>query len=398
MEKTKQSRIKFLILFICVALIGLASILTGFLLDKHNRDTYVPHVVSVEYVEGKYEATETFTYAKKYYVLKEGEYVEASPEEMHLYVIVDATHVDDPIYGLTPDQTFKAKKYFTYDEVNDKYELARPVNYELYSEKQHFSKYSPAFYIYLLEIIGAAIFLLSFGYLYTYLQDKFNLKKMTIKQMSVIAIFSALSVVLYYFAKFNLPIFPSWLDIQFSDVPALLTSFMYGPVSGVLVVVVRFFCKLPGTSTVGVGELADLLIGVTLCIVSGCIYKKHRSLKGALCAMAIGMASATVVAVISNWLILIPAYKEIAGFPQVALTSTMDKLLGGKGIVTDSNFMLYYLGVGVLPFNLFRYTLVFIITLVLYKRLKMLIVHFVGDFSKNEEVSTDVDTTEELTE
>ena len=243
-------------------------------------------------------------------------------------------------------------------------------------------KYSPAWYIYLSEIGGAILFLLSFGLLYYYLQNKYNFKKMTIKQMSVIGIFGALSVILYYFGKFNLPIFPSWLDVQFSDVPALLVSFMYGPVSGVLVIVVRFFCKLPGTSTVGVGEFADVLIGATLCLVAGLIYKKHRSLKGALCAMGIGMLSATAMATIANWLILIPAYKGIAGFPQKALTMIMDSVMGGQGIVTDSNFMFYYLFVGVIPFNLFRYSLVFIITLVLYKRLKMLIVHFVGDFDR----------------
>ncbi|MBQ9900065.1 MAG: ECF transporter S component [Acholeplasmatales bacterium] len=259
------------------------------------------------------------------------------------------------------------------------------------------AKYQPGWYIYLLEIGGAAIFLLSFGYLYSFLQIKLNLKKMTIKQMAVIAIFSALSVILYYFAKFNLPIFPSWLDIQFSDVPALFVTFMYGPFSGALTIIVRFFCKLPGTSTVGVGELADVLIGLTLCFVAGFIYKKHRTIKGALCALAIGMASATVMAMVANWLILIPAYKEIAGFPQVALTSTMDKILGGQHIVTDSNFMVYYLFVGVLPFNLFRYVLVFAITMILYKRLKSLIVHFVGDYDRDENVSIE-DEPEELTE
>ena len=248
------------------------------------------------------------------------------------------------------------------------------------------AKYRTPWYIYLFEISGAMIFLLSFGNLHYYLQEKYNIKKMTTKQMAVIAIFGALSVVLYYFAKFKVPFFPSWLDIQFSDVPALLTTFMYGPWSGVLVIVVRFFCKLPGTSTVGVGEFADLLIGVTLCLIAGYIYKKHRSFKGALCAMAIGMAAATVVATISNWLILIPAYKGIAGFPQAALTGGMDTIIsGGNKVVTDDNFMLYYLFVGVIPFNLFRYAIVYAITLLLYKRLKMLIVHFVGDVNKNDE-------------
>ena len=249
------------------------------------------------------------------------------------------------------------------------------------------AKYVTPWFVYLFEMLGAGVFLLSFGNLYSYLQNKYNLKKMTIKQMSVIAIFGALSVVLYYFAKFKVPFFPSWLDIQFSDVPALLCAFMYGPWSGVLVIIVRFFCKLPGTTTVAVGEFADLLIGVTLCTVSGYIYKKHRSLKGSLCAMAIGMGSATVVATVSNWLILIPAYKFIAGFDQKILTGVMDTIIShGNGVVTDSNFMLYYLFVAVIPFNLFRYTMVFIITLVLYKRIKNLVVYLVGDYNEPTEV------------
>jgi len=251
--------------------------------------------------------------------------------------------------------------------------------------------YSPEFYIYLLEIGGSLLFIASFGYLYTFLQKKFNFRKMNIKQMAVIGIFGALSVVLYYFAKFKVPFFPSWLDIQFSDVPALLVTYMYGPVSGVLVIVTRFFCKLPGTSTVGVGELADLLIGVTLCLISGILYKKHRSLKGALVATSIGMVVATLVAMLSNWLILIPAYKNIAGFPQVALTSTMDVIVsGGSGVVTDDNFMVYYQFVGVLPFNLFRYALVFVITFLLYKRLSLVIVHFVGNFKEDLNKEDDV--------
>ena len=72
----------------------------------------------------------------------------------------------------------------------------------------------------------------------------------------------------------------------------------------------------------------------------------------------------------------------------------MDGILGGKGIVTDSNFMLYYLFVAVLPFNLFRYVLVFAITMILYKRLKSLIVHFVGDYDRDAKIET-VDESEE---
>ena len=246
--------------------------------------------------------------------------------------------------------------------------------------------YSPAWYIYILEIGGALLFLSSFGFLYSFLQDNYHIRKLNIRQMAVIGIFSSLSIVLYYFGKFKLPFFPPWFNIQFSDVPALLVSFMYGPISGSLVIAIRFICKLPGTSTMGVGELADLLIGVSLCLSSGLIYKRNRDFKGAVFAMLIGMVIATVVALFTNWLILIPAYKGIAHFSQGMLTSSMDAIVSqGKGVVTDQNFMLYYIFVGVLPFNLFRYALVFIVSLVVYKRLHKIIIRFAGKFNEDEE-------------
>ena len=246
-------------------------------------------------------------------------------------------------------------------------------------------KYNPAWYIYLLEFGGALLFLSSFGFLHSYLQANYKLKKLNVREMTVIGIFSALSIVLYYFAKFNLPFFPPWLDIQFSDVPALLVSFMYGPVSGALVIGVRFICKLPGTSTMGVGELADLLIGVTLCLTAGLIYKKNRKFKGAILGMTFGMLAATLVALVANWLILIPAYKGIAGFSQGMLTSMIDGIIsGGNNVVTDNNFMAYYLFTGVLPFNLFRYILVFVISLVIYKRIHILIKRFTNEEEKED--------------
>ena len=369
--KTSKNGILYLILFISIFLIGIGSVLTGFLVNKHQKDTYQPKTYYID-------ASGAFSSKNKYFTKTGDEYAKATPASLGLYII-NPENSDE--YIISVEEKFESEKYYSYDSENNKYNEAKAEDFSLVIAKQ--TKYKPAAYIYILEIVGAAIFLLSFGYLYSFLQIKLNLRKMNVKQMAVIGIFGALSVILYYFAKFNMPIFPSWLDIQFSDVPALLVSFMYGPFSGVLVIIVRFFCKLPGTATVGVGELADVIIGVTLCLVAGFIYKKHRSLKGALCAMAIGMLSATFAATISNWLILIPAYKGIAGYQQYMLTGAMDTIIsGGKGVVTDNNFMVYYLFIGVVPFNIVRYAFVFVITLILYKRLQLLIIHFVGEFKE----------------
>ena len=250
-------------------------------------------------------------------------------------------------------------------------------------------KYITAWYVYVLEIFGGLLLLSSFGFLHSYMQEIGKAKKMNIREMTVIGIFGALSIVLYYFAKFNLPFFPPWLDIQFSDVPTLLVTFMYGPLSGSLVILLRFICKLPGTSTMGVGELADLLIGVSLCITAGIIYKRNRKFKGAILAMVFGMLVATFVAVIANWLILIPAYKGIAGFSQEMLNSILQSIIAPNmdfGYINDKNFMFNYIILAVIPFNIFRYILVFIVTLIVYKRLHKLVIRIAGNYNEQEEI------------
>ena len=65
------------------------------------------------------------------------------------------------------------------------------------------------------------------------------------KNITRIAVFTALSFVLYMFVKLPLPIFPQFLELQFSDMPALLTGFMMGPLAGSIVIVLRTLLKLP---------------------------------------------------------------------------------------------------------------------------------------------------------
>ena len=54
------------------------------------------------------------------------------------------------------------------------------------------------------------------------------------RPMAVVAIMSALSIVLMML-EFSVPIVPSFLKLDVSDFPALLTSFSIGPWAGVAV-------------------------------------------------------------------------------------------------------------------------------------------------------------------
>lgn len=196
-------------------------------------------------------------------------------------------------------------------------------------------------------------------------------KLINVRMISLMGIMSAISTILYMFVKFPLPVlFPSFLDIQVSEIPALITSFAYGPIAGAIVIVIRCLIKLPFTGTACVGELADLIIGLSLVIPAGIIYKKHKSFKGALVAFVISASIATCVALLANWLILIPFYISFY------FNGNIGPLLGMMPAflhVNESNYMVIYLFGANLPFNILRYALVGIFTFLLYKKIHVLL-------------------------
>ena len=195
-------------------------------------------------------------------------------------------------------------------------------------------------------------------------------------RIAVIAMFSALAAILYIF-NFALPFaFPSFLEFKFSDIPVLIGSFALGPVSSVIIVVSEILIKLvvKGSSTMFVGEISDLLTSCAFAVTAGIIYKKHRTFKGALVGMAVGTAVEVVVAVLINWLFLVPFYVQFLFNGNWApLINAMNKLFPN---CTRENFYNYYLWVSVLPFNLLRCLVAVLVTLPVYKRISMLINRF----------------------
>lgn len=230
----------------------------------------------------------------------------------------------------------------------------------------------------IVAFLGAILIFKVLMNIYNYFTKKDKKKTLSVKEITLIGIQSALSIILYYVASLipSIPFFPPWLDLfNFSEIPALITGFIYGPYAGSLVILVRFFVKLPGTFTAGVGELADLILGLVLVIVSSIIYKRHRSFKGALIGTSFSMLVCSLTACLLNYLVLIPAYVNLAGFSYEALAS----MLSYMGNVTVDNFMIYYIFIGVLPFNIARYVMIFIITFITYKKIHLLIDRLVSE-------------------
>ena len=195
-------------------------------------------------------------------------------------------------------------------------------------------------------------------------------------RIAIIAMFGTLAGILYIF-NFALPFaFPSFLEFKFSDIPVLIGAFALGPVSAAIIVVVQILLKLViiGTGTNFVGELSDLLTGCAFSVVAGLIYSKKRTFKGALLGIGIGTLCEVAIAILINWLILVPFYVSFFfGGSWDPLIGLMKPLFPS---CTRANFYNFYLWVSVLPFNLLRCIVASVVTILVYKRISILINRF----------------------
>ena len=89
------------------------------------------------------------------------------------------------------------------------------------------------------------------------------------RAVTVTAMFSAVAFVLM-FLEFSLPIIPSFVKMDVSELPALLASFSLGPGYGVAVCLVKnVLAALFHGSTGGLGEACHFLIGAAFTGVAG---------------------------------------------------------------------------------------------------------------------------------
>ena len=193
------------------------------------------------------------------------------------------------------------------------------------------------------------------------------MKKNKVQKMTAIAAFGAISGLLYAYLKFSLPFFPSFLEINFSDVPALIAGFAYGPYVGTMVQVIKVILKLllTSTGTAYVGELSDLVLGITIVLPASLIYKKNRTIKGALIGMGTSFLTHIALACLINHFVLIPFYIELFfnGDQEVLLKICQAAISS----INDVGWPLIFMGV--LPFNIFKNIIVMIIVFFVYKPL-----------------------------
>lgn len=176
-------------------------------------------------------------------------------------------------------------------------------------------------------------------------QNSIN-NSVSIRNITVTALMSAAATVLM-FVSFGLPILPSYLKVDFSELPALLTSFALGPVYGVIVCLVKNLFNVAATTTGGVGELCNFLLGALFVAPAGIIYRRHRTRSTALIGTLVGVLTMTVCSFFVNNFLVYPAYLLI--MPEQAIVDMYSALVPWadeiwKGIVVFNMPLTFFKG------------------------------------------------------
>ena len=198
------------------------------------------------------------------------------------------------------------------------------------------------------------------------LADANSRRKATIHRITVTAILTAMAFILMYL-EVPLPFMPPFLKFDFSEIPVLVGAFALGPVWGIVIELLKNLIHLPFSHTMGIGELSNFITGSLFVGVSGLVYLKLHTRKGAAIAMAVGTIALAVIAVPINAYITLPLYGTVMNYPMAAILESSAKV---NPLIKDKTTLLF---VAFVPFNLFKGIVVSAITFFVYKPVSKLI-------------------------
>lgn len=185
-------------------------------------------------------------------------------------------------------------------------------------------------------------------------------RKNYLRTITVTGILSALGAVLMVL-EFPVPFMPSFVKFDFSELPALLAAFSMGPISGVAVCLVKNLIHLPFSSTGGVGELCNFLLGVCFVLPAGVLYRVRKNRRAALIGSIGGAAAMALCSLPLNYFVSYPVYTKF--LPLDAIIGMYQELLPGV------NGLLQCLLIFNLPFTLLKGLADTLLVFLIYKRL-----------------------------
>jgi riboflavin transporter FmnP len=183
------------------------------------------------------------------------------------------------------------------------------------------------------------------------------------KGIAQIGVLTAIATVLMLF-EFPLWFAPNFYKIDLSDVPILIGSFALGPIAGLIMELIKNLLNLliNGTTTGGIGELSNFIIGCALVMPSAIIYMKQKTKKGAIIALITGTVCIILVGSLMNAYVLLPVYAKVFHMPMEAL------LAMGTAVNPNIKSLPTFVIFAVAPFNLLKGAIDSVLAVLIYKK------------------------------
>ena len=184
--------------------------------------------------------------------------------------------------------------------------------------------------------------------------------KVNVRYLTVTAMLSAVAYILM-FLDFSVPFMPGFIKMDLSELPALIGAFAYGPVAGVVICLVKNVIHLMITTTGGVGELSNFVLGAAFVFPAGMIYKHKKSKKSAIIGAFVGAICMASISFPSNLFVVYPIYETM--MPLDAIIAAYQAIVPS---VTELWQCLLFFNV---PFTFVKALFSVLITVVVYKKL-----------------------------
>ena len=157
----------------------------------------------------------------------------------------------------------------------------------------------------------------------------------------------------------------AFYKLDLSNIPVLLGAFSMGTLPGVIILALKSLIGLLHSSSAGVGELADFIMGAALIIPASLIYQHRKTKRTAMIGLAAGTVCMIVTSILVNKWIMLPFYMG-------ACHMDMDSIIKDANVAAvDSEWKLLLLVTG--PFNLLKGIVLSAVTGIIYKPLSPLL-------------------------
>ena len=175
--------------------------------------------------------------------------------------------------------------------------------------------------------------------------------------MTRVAILAAAASILFLI---QIPIV-AFYKLDLSNIPVLLGAFSMGPIPGMMILALKSLIGLLSSSSAGIGELADFIMGAALVLPAALIYQQNKTRKNAIIGMAVGTLCMVIAGVLANKYIMLPFYMG-------AFHMDMDGILRFANVAgVDSEWKLLLMITG--PFNLLKGVVLSVVAGLIYKPL-----------------------------